>query len=299
MRLRHRQHHQSAWLELVERWFGELTDRRLRRSNFTSVANSSPPSRTGLSTGAKTLDRISGTTRGGDPRQDPTRPEPGWARSRCGCCSPPQPTESTLGALWRGWRLVAWTAPVWTWPTRRPAPRRHCRRDPPGRASGGPPRTEIGIQRVKASAGDQPVHPGRGQPCSRGEVAYPDAGRSGGGLGPGPFLLGLLPPSYRPGDSGQQGVSVVTIPVSGQLPVPYRRRSADCQHRSSEQESINIASVAFATGTPGRRGYGRRSGCRRRRSHWRAQKPTSSKRQVRPERGHDLSGRTCLSPSAP
>ena len=29
----------SSWLNLVERWFKELTDRRLRRGAFTSVAN--------------------------------------------------------------------------------------------------------------------------------------------------------------------------------------------------------------------------------------------------------------------
>lgn len=29
----------SSWLNLVERWFKELTDRRLRRGAFTSVAD--------------------------------------------------------------------------------------------------------------------------------------------------------------------------------------------------------------------------------------------------------------------
>ncbi|HEX3540520.1 MAG TPA: IS630 family transposase, partial [Acidimicrobiales bacterium] len=29
----------SSWLNLVERWFKELTERRLRRGTFTSVGN--------------------------------------------------------------------------------------------------------------------------------------------------------------------------------------------------------------------------------------------------------------------
>jgi hypothetical protein len=29
----------SSWLNLVERWFKELTDRRLRQGTFTSVGN--------------------------------------------------------------------------------------------------------------------------------------------------------------------------------------------------------------------------------------------------------------------
>ena len=29
----------SSWLNIIERWFKELTDRRLRRGVFTSVAD--------------------------------------------------------------------------------------------------------------------------------------------------------------------------------------------------------------------------------------------------------------------
>ena len=31
--------HLSSWVNLVERWFKELTDKRLRRGRFTSVAD--------------------------------------------------------------------------------------------------------------------------------------------------------------------------------------------------------------------------------------------------------------------
>ena len=52
----------SSWLNLVERWFNELTERRLRRGVFTSVAPLSRPSSSGPSTGTTTRSPSSGTS---------------------------------------------------------------------------------------------------------------------------------------------------------------------------------------------------------------------------------------------
>ncbi|MBV8350430.1 MAG: IS630 family transposase [Mycolicibacterium sp.] len=41
----------SSWLNLIERWFKELTDKRLRRGAFTSVADLSAASPNGPNTG--------------------------------------------------------------------------------------------------------------------------------------------------------------------------------------------------------------------------------------------------------
>ena len=50
----------SSWLNLVERWFKELTDKRLRRGVFTSVADSPTPSPPGPNTGTTIPSHSSG-----------------------------------------------------------------------------------------------------------------------------------------------------------------------------------------------------------------------------------------------
>jgi transposase len=50
----------SSWLNLVERWFKELTDKRLCRGVFTSVAHLTRRSPDGPSTGTPTLNPSSG-----------------------------------------------------------------------------------------------------------------------------------------------------------------------------------------------------------------------------------------------
>jgi hypothetical protein len=50
----------SSWLNLIERWFKELTDKRLRRGTFNSVADLSTAKPPGLPTGTKTRNRSSG-----------------------------------------------------------------------------------------------------------------------------------------------------------------------------------------------------------------------------------------------
>lgn len=40
----------SSWLNIVERWFRDITQRRIRRGTFRSVKDSSPPSTTTSST---------------------------------------------------------------------------------------------------------------------------------------------------------------------------------------------------------------------------------------------------------
>ena len=50
----------SSWLNLVERWFGHLTDKKLRRSAHNSVRNSPPTLKTGRIPGTTTRNRSSG-----------------------------------------------------------------------------------------------------------------------------------------------------------------------------------------------------------------------------------------------
>ena len=52
----------SSWLNLVERWFNELTERRLRRGVFTASPRSSRRSNRGPSTGTTTRSLSSGTS---------------------------------------------------------------------------------------------------------------------------------------------------------------------------------------------------------------------------------------------
>jgi transposase len=50
----------SSWLNLVERWFAELTTKKLRRGTHTSVRHSTPTSATGSTPGTTTRDPTSG-----------------------------------------------------------------------------------------------------------------------------------------------------------------------------------------------------------------------------------------------
>jgi transposase len=50
----------SSWLNLIERWFKKLTDKRLRRGRFTSVPELTDAITTWASTGTSTPSRSSG-----------------------------------------------------------------------------------------------------------------------------------------------------------------------------------------------------------------------------------------------
>ena len=76
----------SSWLNLVERWFAELTNRKLRRSAHRSGPNSKPTSASGSTNGTRTLSRSCGPrppTRSSKPSQ-PTANELSTQDTRCG-----------------------------------------------------------------------------------------------------------------------------------------------------------------------------------------------------------------------
>ena len=84
----------SSWLNLVERWFGELTERRLRRGVFPSVTDLIDAIELGPSTGTTILSLSSGTSRRRrssrrsvevelhSPEPNPRRTTSGWAEDR-------------------------------------------------------------------------------------------------------------------------------------------------------------------------------------------------------------------------
>jgi hypothetical protein len=71
----------SSWLNLVQRWFKELTDRRLRWGTFTSVPSSSRPSRRGSATATKTQSHSSGTPQPTKPSRKSAEDEKPFHRS--------------------------------------------------------------------------------------------------------------------------------------------------------------------------------------------------------------------------
>jgi transposase len=66
----------SSWLNLVERWFAELTNRKLRRSAHRRVAELEADSLRGSSPGTTTPSRLCGPNRRADPRQPRTISSP-------------------------------------------------------------------------------------------------------------------------------------------------------------------------------------------------------------------------------